>query len=349
MITHKPFPRTLAATNRTVVQKRAEIQARLDELAQAIPARQVAGPPFCIFNFITSVTEGYDVTLGFPVNGEFTSEQFKIEWLPRLEVLSIVHRGAPEKLSESSSQLFGYARQNALISDEFYREVYLDETDPDGPGIEIQFVIHNWNRKLAEGAERVLGAEARAQVMRGSQSLGIESGLEARFDWVKAMLARLDSLADDEQKWDILSGCAHVFPAGQIAKLTAVFDDAKARTGNPLQAVDAVIAFMDADPGWSEGGVRNGYTIIAAKKPRDPKAYAEAQTDLERRQAYCFCPLVRTKMDQGMPVEFCNCGSGWFRQQWEGATGKPVRIEIVQSVLRGDENCEFAVHLAPDI
>ena len=92
-----------------------------------------------------------------------------------------------------------------------------------------------------------------------------------------------------------------------------------------------------------------GDTIYAAKKPRDAKAHAEAQSDLERRQAYCYCPLVRTKMDQDMPLDFCNCGAGWFRQQWEGATGKPVTMEIVQSVLRGDEKCEFAVHLAKDI
>jgi effector-binding domain-containing protein len=349
MIAHKHIPPTLAATYRTVVQKRAEIRARLDELAPDIPAAQIAGPPFCIFNFITSVAEGFDVTLGFPLRGEFTSEQLIIEQMPALETLTLIHRGAPESLGETAGQLFGYARQNALISDEFYREVYLGEADPGGPGIEIQFVIHNWNRKLAEGVDRVLGSEARADVLRGSESLGIESGLEARFEWVKAMLARLDALADEDQKWDILSGCAHVFPAGQIAKLTAVFAEAKDRSGDPLQAVDAVIAFMDADPGWSEGGIREGYTIYAAKNPRDPKAYAEAQTDLERRQAYCFCPLVRTKMDQGMPVEFCNCGSGWFRQQWEGATGKPVRIEIVKSVLRGDDKCEFAVHLAEDI
>jgi len=59
--------------------------------------------------------------------------------------------------------------------------------------------------------------------------------------------------------------------------------------------------------------------------------------------------LVRSKLDQGMPVDFCNCGSGWFRQQWEGATGRPVRVDVLQSVLRGDEKCEFAIHLAEDL
>ena len=348
-ITYKQYPPTLAATVRIVAQKRAEIQERLEKLVEELPPEQIAGPPFCIFNFITSATEGYDVTLGFPVRTELESEYLQTELQPELEVLSIIHRGEPENLGETAGKLFGYASKHALISDEFYREVYLEEADPDGPGIEIQFVIHNWNKKLAFGVERVLGAEAHDAVMRGSEKLEIESGVDVRFEWVKDMLARLDGLADVYQKWDILSGCAHVFPVGQISKLAAVFNETKSRNEDSLQAVDAVIAFMDADPGWVEGGVRDGYTIYAAKKPRDPKAYAQAQTDLERRQAYCFCPLVRNKMDQGMPLDFCNCGSGWYRQQWEGATGRPVRIDIVQSVLRGDEQCKFAIHLSENI
>ena len=185
--------------------------------------------------------------------------------------------------------------------------------------------------------------------MQGSQKLGIETSVDERFQWVKEMLARLNEVTSEHQKFDILSSCAHVFPQGQVDKLTAVFKAAKTRTGNPLQAVDAVIAFMDADPGWGSGGVRDGHTIYAVKRPRDPKAYAEAQTDLERRQAYCFCPLVRTNMDQGMPVDFCNCSSGWFRRQWEGATGRPVTVDVLQSVLQGDEKCEFAIRLPEDL
>ncbi len=348
-IIYKQYQPTLAATLRQTVQQRAEIKTALDELALQIPAEQIAGAPFCIFNFITSVAEGSDVTLGYPVSAEIESEQLTSEWLPEMEVLSIIHHGEPEKLGETVGKVFAYANQYALISDEFYREVYLDENQPDGPGIEVHFTVHNWNKKLAAGLERVLGTESRESVMQGSEKLEIESGVDARFEWVKSMLSRLDEVATEHQKWDIVSGCAHVFPQGQVDKLTAVFSAVKSRSGDPLQAVDAVIAFMDADPGWAEGGVREGHTIYAAKKPRDPKAYAEATTDLERRQAYCFCPLVRTKMDQGMPVDFCNCGSGWFRQQWEGATGKPVTIDIVKSVLQGDEKCEFAIQLPEDL
>jgi len=139
-------------------------------------------------------------------------------------------------------------------------------------------------------------------------------------------------------------------PAGQVAKLKAVFDEAYAQTHDGLQAVDAVLDFMEADPGWSETRpTHEDHIIYAAKGPRDPQAYAEAQTDLERRRAYCFYPLIRTRLDQGMPTAFCYCGSGWYRRQFEGAIGKPVSIDIVSSVLRGDGVSRFTIHLPEEL
>ena len=107
---------------------------------------------------------------------------------------------------------------------------------------------------------------------------------------------------------------------------------------------------MDTDPGWNEKErYREGRVIYHTKNLANPQGYAEAQTDDKKRAAYCFCPVIRAKLDQGMPVTYCYCGAGWFRQQWEAATGKPVRVEVLQSVLKGDLVCQFAVHLPEDL
>jgi len=50
-----------------------------------------------------------------------------------------------------------------------------------------------------------------------------------------------------------------------------------------------------------------------------------------------------------MPPTFCYCGAGWYRQQWEGAVGKPVQIEIVDSLLKGDDRCTFAIRLPDEL
>ena len=118
-----------------------------------------------------------------------------------------------------------------------------------------------------------------------------------------------------------------------------------ANHGDEHQALDAVIAFMDADPGWGTTPVREGNTLRIIKQPANRPAYEKAETHEERRRAYCFCPLIRDHLDDGISPTFCNCSSGWFRKQWEGATGKPVRVEIVRSLLKGHDACEFLVHI----
>ena len=351
-IVHKRLEESLVATVRRTVEQRAGIKDVLDELAQEVPGKTIAGAPFCIFQFVTSVKEGYDVEIGFPVTQKVETGILKSRVLPEMDVLSIVHRDSPEELGETYGTLYGYAREHGIISDEFCREVYPFDAAQGrlDTGVEVQFVIHRWNDRLAENLDRVLGEETKQVVMQGSDELGIESSVDDRFRWVKGMVERLNGLADGHQKYDILSSCAHVFPAGQIAKLKAVYEETKARTKDAMQAVDAVLNFMESDPGWGEERpLREGHVIYSAKNPRDPKGYENAQDDLERRRAYCFCPLVRNHMGQGMPIAFCYCGSGWYRQQWEGAIGRSVTVEIVKSVLKGDKVCQFAIQLPEDL
>ena len=343
---HKRLPETLVASIRTNLNSRKEMQPVLKELAEYIPAKFVTGPAFRITHFITSVEEGSDVELGFPVNQAVETGRIRSRVLPAMEVLSLTHRGPLDELGESYAKLYGVAsNQHGLISDEFCREVYPDSNDPEGDEIEIQFVVHDWNGLFSENLECVLSEDVQREVMEHSDALNIDSNVDDRFQWVRGAVGRLCDLANEDQIYDVLSSCSHVFPREQIEKLRVVYETALAEEVHPLEAVDAVIAFMGEDPGWGERPRREGKILYSAKKPRDPKGFKEATTGAERRKAYCFCPLIRNHLDAGMPVSFCFCGAGWYRQQWEGAIGQPVRMEIVKSILRGDEVCEFAIHL----
>lgn len=348
-IEHRHLPETLVASTHIVLKQRADLPALLDELMCTLPEEVIGGPPFALFQFVTSITDGSDVEVGFPVTRAVETERLKNRLLPPLEVLSLIHRGPLDTVRESYRMLYGAARQHGMISDEFGREIYRNWSDPQAPVIELQFLVHNWTELLADNLERVLGEEVAGVVSQGSPQLTVDSSLDERFRWAKGAVERLEGLANAEQCYDVLSGCAHVFPRSQVAKLRAVYAEARSRTDDAMSAVDAVLQFMIQDPGWAEASRREGRTIYAWKEPAYAEAYAQATTDLERRQAACFCPIVRERLTEGMPLTFCYCGSGWYRQQWEGATGKPVHIEIVSSLLRGDDRCEFAIHLADDL
>lgn len=348
-IEYRQYEETLIATTRLKVKGRADIPGVVERVARAVPGEAVAGPAFAFFYPITSGADGFDVEVGVPVTQACDVPPVKTRRLPALEVLALRHTGPLDTIRQSSARLYSTVYARGVISDEFYREVYLDLADPANCQIEIHFIVHNWQALLARHAERVVGATGGRVVMRCSEAIDLETPLDERFRWVKGALERLGGLVDEAQTYDVISSCAHVFPPDQVDRLRAVYQEARARTGDALSAVDAVLAFMDGDPVWQDGPRREGHTIYAAKKPVNPQAHAEAQTEAEKRRAYCYCPIVRNHMDQGMPRSFCYCGAGWYRQQWEGATGRPVTVEIVKSVLDGDDVCEFAVHLADDL
>ena len=346
-VEYKQIPETRAATMRVVLKSRQELPALLNELACCVPREHLGGPPFCIIRFITSVEDGFDAEIGFPVTQAVETESVRTLTFPPMGVLSLVHVGPLEDLGVSYKRLYNSTAEQGLISDEFVREVYPDWELTEWKSVEVQFVVHNWNRLLAANLDRVLGEEARQCVMLGIDEPGIESTLDERFRWVREIIERLQKSASEGQVYDVLSSCAHVFPQEQIDKLRAVYVEALGLAGDPLDAVDAVIAFMAQDPGWGETPLRQGRVIYSTKAPRDAQAYENARTEAERKQAYCFCPVVRNRLEQGMPAAFCTCGAGWYRQQWEGAIGEAVSIRIVKSILNGDDVCQFAIRL-PD-
>jgi effector-binding domain-containing protein len=342
-IRHKNLSETWIVSQRVQLRDRSQLPGLFQELEANLPAGSIAGPPFCVIQFITSITDGYDAEICIPVGEAFGQASEVARLLPKREVLSLIHQGPIEELGGSYRSLYAWAAERGVISDEFCQEIYLDSVELNE--IEIQFVIHPWERLLEGHLSRVLGEEGARRVASGREALTAYSSLAERFQWVQSALTNLESAAGEGASYEILSRCAHVFPAGQIAKLRAVYLEAEKKSGDMLEAVDDVIDFMAEDPGWGEGARREGYTIYSSKKPRDPAGYEKAETPEEKRKAYCFCPLIRENLDGGMPPSFCYCGAGWFRQQWEGATGESVKIEIIRSLLKGDDQCEFAITL----
>jgi effector-binding domain-containing protein len=348
-IKYKKIKDTLVATIRFNAKNRKEIKEVLSRVKKHVSDENIAGPGFSIIQFVTSLKEGYDAEIGFPVNQNVERGEVRTRTLPEMDVLSLVHKGAVKDLGKSYGKLYSFAYEHGLISDEFCREVYLDSNNARGSSIEIQFVIHNWDKLLDRNLARVLGVKAKKEVMQGNDKLTFESPVEERFQWTKAAIERLESLADEKERYDIVSSCAHVFPKSQVEKLRGVYETTMQQTRDAIQAIDAVIEFMADDPGWAERPRREGTIIYSSKKPRDPEGYTRAENESEKKKAYCYCPLIREHLDKGMPVTFCYCGAGWYRQQWEGALQKPVRVEIVKSILKGDDQCEFAIYLPDDL
>jgi len=340
----KTFGGFLVASRRGNLHNRQEILEVLAALLDEVAPELVTGPPFWVRHFIHSYPQGLDVEVCLPVKAAVESEGTATRFFPEIEVLSKTSGGEHKPLAEIYQRLFGVSGDHALISDEFLIEVLHDHT-PENGRIEVLLVLHPWQSLFAHHLEDVMGPVVRDAVMEDSDTVFLESSTAERFAWTKSAIDRLDQVADDFQRYQVLSGCSHVFPATQTAKLRQVYQQARQQGVEYLPAVDAVLDFMQADPGWRQETFRKGRVIFATKKPSNPEAYANAATESERKRAYCFCPIVREHLDDGMSPTFCYCSAGFERKQWEAALAQPVRIDVLKSLLKGDDRCQFAIHL----
>ncbi|MHA1210887.1 MAG: DUF6144 family protein [Candidatus Heimdallarchaeota archaeon] len=57
----------------------------------------------------------------------------------------------------------------------------------------------------------------------------------------------------------------------------------------------------------------------------------------------CFCPFI-CKGVHKLPVQ-CDCSVGWIKENLEMVFEKPIKVTLVDSILRGGFECEFKVEL----
>jgi hypothetical protein len=67
-----------------------------------------------------------------------------------------------------------------------------------------------------------------------------------------------------------------------------------------------------------------------------------AETGLPSPNNHCLCPMVETK-PAGLSPTFCLCSLGYVKEMHEQIFKKPVEVELLSSVLRGDPRCKFKI------
>ena len=88
--------------------------------------------------------------------------------------------------------------------------------------------------------------------------------------------------------------------------------------------------------------------IIIKKIPHMAKEYLAEKDERKRQYYYCHCPWVKEafkESDRPISPVFCNCSAGFYRAYWEIVSGQPVRVDVLESLLKGDSICKFAVHI----
>jgi len=56
----------------------------------------------------------------------------------------------------------------------------------------------------------------------------------------------------------------------------------------------------------------------------------------------CYCGSV-SQTKEPFSATYCYCSCGWYRQLFETLLERPVEVELLGSVIQGDENCRFKI------
>ncbi|MCG2786632.1 MAG: hypothetical protein L6461_16195 [Anaerolineae bacterium] len=116
------------------------------------------------------------------------------------------------------------------------------------------------------------------------------------------------------------------------------------------EVTDEVLDFIRSEPEMG-GGVRVGNIVYETKIPFLTGQYLAERDPVLKRYYYCHCPWAREAVKSGEKVApiFCNCSAGFHKKPWEGALGQKIQVDVLESVLQGDERCRFAIHLPEDV
>ena len=325
---------------KTSIDTRDQIPLLFDRLKLLI-GDAGCGDPLVIFHN-GAQKDGYLVEAAFPVTRPVESDEVHTRMLEASPALILLHYGPHQNIHETVIDIYNYLDMHAWTTSLFRREIYhvVDLRYPEKNITEVQVILHEWDRLFADGAEAILGAEVSQKLVHGIENINPQSSFGEYVAWIQRAIERLDALTDNgEKKCHVVSHCAHIFPQERIEYLRAIYKKG---------VFDDVLRAMYTDDFWYEKPVRRGNVLYMRKNPFDPEGYANAVTPAERRKAYCHCSFVHPFLEEipsKLSPTFCYCGAGWYRRLWEGILNQPVKIENVETLLKGNDQCTLTITL----
>ena len=228
----------------------------------------------------------------------------------------------------------------------------------------------SWLKKFSNHLDDILGEEARKEIMHDYEPISDKSSLKERAEWTQKAIKKLDEIASSKQGKEIMNKCGCILwgklfePLKEKFKETGDIDEVlkmkheiivqlheRAFKGEINWDVDEQTLELVKNNPLIESGTRKGNKIYIKKVPFASTEYHKTNDQQKKRFYYCHCPNVRGSIELGFDVSptFCHCGGGYYRIFWENVLGKPVEVEMVKSIIKGDDSCEFIVHLPKNL
>jgi hypothetical protein len=226
-------------------------------------------------------------------------------------------------------------------------------------------VLDNLYRKTGEA----LGERRRDEIFAGLKPAPVGTPNAEKPAAMQAMLERLEQ-AEPEACKEILASGLRDLPDEHYVDDQALFaqsgdiDEYLWRKKRQLLAelrqiqregrlyfnqeiTEEVIQYVRRNPEIGQG-VRDGNIVYETKIPHQAKEYLAETDEDKKRYYYCHCPWVKQSLKAGKsdtPTVFCNCSAAFMKKPWEVIFGQTLQADVLETVLKRDLRCRFAIHL----
>ena len=197
------------------------------------------------------------------------------------------------------------------------------------PDFDISKMVTGPLEELAGRIEQFAGTELSKKVMKGKDEIIASKDPVKGALWMKEAIDRLDALTDKDTRLQIMTAC------GRSCNAANHKDSEEARQLRLLCSSEEDFLAMMEPPGNGVRYDRNGDTLVQYYTPGK-----------FRKGLRCYCSLVN-----GLPggvnasPTYCQCARAFTEQHWGYVLGRPVKVELGETVITGSDECKFIINL----
>lgn len=140
---------------------------------------------------------------------------------------------------------------------------------------------------------------------------------------IKRILSQLDDKLDEPTRARIMESCGRACYEGS--------------TPDPKRVPSATEAhgFLDYMMKNFRVDESSDETVVQFKYTSNPRG-------LKTTDGYCLCPIFELP-PKDVSSTYCQCSVGYVTAFFERGLGKPAKVELKESILRGGKGCSFEV------
>lgn len=212
-----------------------------------------------------------------------------------------------------------------------------------------------WILKLENALEKYDEHGVKDFILAGKPSIAL-SDQRKFIEFENESIIKLDTLLPKDQRRKVFSQCSCTYPKAKLQPIKQKFAETKDLKLAHKMLQEQFEKDIEDDPfkgemianNWGLAGILENDKIIITKIPKYPAEYFSTNDLEEKRYFYCHCGRVRKQIREHKQVyseDYCYCGAGYYKAIWEEILDKEIRIDVVDTVLKGSTVCKFVLLL----